>query len=127
MEANEHTSDPTASAPSATNNIRRLPYMSPARPSNGVATAPVSNVRVTTHPTSTGAAPVAEATAAAAVRRQYTSVVTIPPAARTAMTRRSAEGDGDGYGDGDGDDSAMGLGTGMGMGMGNQWALRSPP
>ena len=41
------SSEPTTIDPSASSSTRRLPYMSPARPSNGVNTAPVSRVTVT--------------------------------------------------------------------------------
>ena len=43
---------------SAISSTRRLPYMSPARPSNGVNTAPVSSVTVISQLTSVAGLPV---------------------------------------------------------------------
>ncbi|GAA1667900.1 hypothetical protein GCM10009745_07830 [Kribbella yunnanensis] len=51
-------SDPTTIELNATNNTRRLPYMSPARPSSGVNTAPVSSVTVNNQLTSAADLPV---------------------------------------------------------------------
>ena len=45
------TTHPINSVNRLTSTIRRLPYMSPSRPSTGLATAPVRNAAVATHDT----------------------------------------------------------------------------
>ncbi len=50
------STEPTTTRLSATSSIRRLPYMSPSRPSSGAATAPATSVAVTSHVTVAGEA-----------------------------------------------------------------------
>ena len=59
--ASAPSTEPTVISPSATSSIRRLPYMSPSRPSSGADTAPAISVEVTSQaavavdtPSSTG-------------------------------------------------------------------------
>ena len=49
--ASAPSAEPAATSPSATTSIRRLPYMSPRRPSIGAHTAPATRVAVTSHVT----------------------------------------------------------------------------
>ena len=51
------SAEPTATSASATTSIRRLPYMSPRRPSIGAQTAPATRVAVTSQVTVEGDAP----------------------------------------------------------------------
>ena len=52
--ATAHKTEPTVIMPRATSNMRRLPYMSPSRPSTGAQTAPATSVAVTSHETVVG-------------------------------------------------------------------------
>ncbi len=58
FELSAQNRDPITIALSATSNTRRFPYMSPARPSNGVNTAPASKVTVNSQLTSAAGLPV---------------------------------------------------------------------
>ena len=49
--ASAPSAEPTVISPSATSSIRRLPYMSPSRPSSGAQTAPATRVAVTSQAT----------------------------------------------------------------------------
>ncbi len=49
--ASAPSAEPTVTSPSATTSMRRLPYMSPRRPSTGAHTAPATRVAVTSHVT----------------------------------------------------------------------------
>ena len=47
--ASAHTSEPTAKAASDASSMRRLPNMSPSRPTSGIATIDASTKPVTIH------------------------------------------------------------------------------
>jgi hypothetical protein len=84
--ASAPTSDPVASSVRLTSSMRRLPYMSPSRPTTGLATAPASRVTVATHEVALAEEPSRSgSTGSRGSTSVWVSDTAKPPSANTAM------------------------------------------
>ncbi len=81
------TVDPATSSTRLISSIRRLPYMSPSRPTTGVATAPASSVAVIAQVASALEVPSSEGSfGISGMTRVCISETTMPPRASTTTT-----------------------------------------
>ncbi|MGY3682506.1 hypothetical protein ACVWXU_006129 [Streptomyces sp. TE33382] len=88
-ELTAHSTEPRTSTPSEATSTRRLPYMSPTRPSTGVNTAPVSSVTVTSQLAAAGVAPVSSGMCGSSGTTMVCMIATTTPQkARTPTAKR---------------------------------------
>ena len=92
-ELTAHSTEPTTRTPSEATSTRRLPYMSPTRPSTGVNTAPVSRVTVTSQLAAAGVAPVSCGMCGSSGTTMVRMIATTTPQkARTPTAKRGWSG-----------------------------------
>ncbi len=83
-EVSAHSTDPAVISERARSSTRFLPYMSPARPSTGVSTAPARSVAVTVHDTAAAEDPVSRGrSGSSGTTAVCITAIRMPPYART--------------------------------------------